>query len=247
LKTLAIPKDLLQRTNPPPTAQPYPLNSYEGAIDFVCVLRESPTYGVEDVNRLYHSLVRYAGRTFAFHCLTDSKSKDFNRCINVIKIKHKSWETKQSKLEMFRPDLGFDRVVYFDLDTLIIRPILPILSYDGDFMCLGDFGGNDYLASGILLFKASKHYYIYEAFKRLKPSIRKVNYKVGMGRGDQLFLAHNIRVIPHTIQEFWPSIVISYNKKCRGLPMPKEAAIVVFHGKHKPKNARENWIKDLIR
>ena len=247
MKQLTIPLDLPQRTNPAPIPQPTPYNLYSGVIDFVCVLRESAQYDVGDVNRLYLSIVRYSGRPFAFHCLTDSKSKSFHRCINVIGLKHRSWQTKQSKLEIFREGLGLERVVYFDLDTLIIRSILPMLSYDGDFMCLGDFGGHDYLASGILLFDAAKHHYLYESFRELKEDERETVYKVGCGRGDQLFLAHNIKVVPHTIQEYWPRLVISYNKSCKGNALPpKEAAIVVFHGKHKPKNAREEWIRNLL-
>jgi len=233
---------------PPAAPQPPPKNEWTGPVTVATVLRKSNEYGINDVLKLKAAVERNTKRPIRFVCLTDSPEWEFPEDVEVAELMHPSWVTKQSKLEMFRSSLIEDwgRTLYMDLDTVICGPIDRLLCYDGEFAMLGDFADpfrNTY-GSGLMAWAPSFGSSVYEAFIQCPESERLDTYRVGGGRGDQLFIRHHTPLKPHLWQEMFPGQVVSYKGHCRYGFQPREARVICFHGRPKLKDIEDQWILD---
>lgn len=99
-----------------------------------CVfVRGHVPFTVEYVVRLGAMVRRHLDRPHQFVCLTDHP-EIIPRSIETIVIpspgKLKGW---WSKLEAFAPDRFTGRVLYLDLDTLVVAPLDPIVDYPAVF------------------------------------------------------------------------------------------------------------------
>jgi len=99
-----------------------------------CVLvRGHVAFTPEYVRRLHSMALRRIGRAFEFVCLTD-QPEAMPRGVRAIKIKLppglKGW---WAKIELFRPGRFGGRVLYLDLDTLLIDALDEIIDYPADF------------------------------------------------------------------------------------------------------------------
>jgi hypothetical protein len=85
-------------------------------------------YTVEYVRRLHGMVSRWIDRPFRFVCLTD-QPHEMPGCVEPIPIaKLPGCFAYWTKLELFNPARGFSgRMLYLDLDTLIVSPIGPML------------------------------------------------------------------------------------------------------------------------
>lgn len=105
-----------------------------------CVLvRGHVAFSVEYVARLHSMVQRNISREFEFVCLTD-QPKQMPKGVRAIKIDApkpglKGW---WSKIELFRPGRFGGRVLYLDLDTLIVAPLDPIIDYPAEFALAPD-------------------------------------------------------------------------------------------------------------
>lgn len=229
---------------PAKDGQPRPTNQHAGPITIACVLRRSPEYDAECVRRLQRAVSRNVTRPFRFVCLTDELAV---AGVETIALRHPEWVTKQSKMELFRPELELGRVFYLDLDTVVCGSLEDMLSYDGTFCMLGDLGGKPQQCrgSGVMAWAPGFGAGMYEAFCKLPPHVRDTTYRVGGGRSDQLFINHFMPVRPHVFQQFWPDQLASYKLHCRrrGRP-PHNARIVCFHGRIKMRETTEKWISE---
>jgi hypothetical protein len=100
------------------------------------------------------------GRPYRFVCLTDKPDKLYVRGMDVIGIPEPALLPRRmppgysagdriygwwSKLQVFNEAHGFtDRVLYLDLDSLVVDSLLPILDYPADVALIphsGDFNG----------------------------------------------------------------------------------------------------------
>jgi hypothetical protein len=90
-------------------------------------------YKVEYVTRLHAMCQRWIKRPFAFVCLTDTP-KLVPSGVTAIEIPNpnplKGW---WSKIELFKPGRFTGRVLYLDLDTLIVGPITDVIDYPAVF------------------------------------------------------------------------------------------------------------------
>jgi hypothetical protein len=98
-------------------------------------------YTVDYVTRLESMARRVIARPFSFVCLTDRPSRvleaDVEQRVSVIQIPKPSgglfgwW----SKVQLFNPynELDDRRILYLDLDTLLVAPLDPIIDYPAPF------------------------------------------------------------------------------------------------------------------
>lgn len=91
-------------------------------------------FSVEYVTRLRAMVRRHVGRPFRFVCLTD-QPEIMPSGVEPISIEHhpglKGW---WAKIELFNPAHGLQgRVLYLDLDTLIVAPLAPIVEFPEPF------------------------------------------------------------------------------------------------------------------
>jgi len=233
---------------PPPAPQDSPRNEWTGPVTVVTMLRRSKEYTVADVLKLKAAVERNAERPVRFVCLTDSAAWEFPEGVEVAELRHPSWITKQSKVEMFRPSLLEDwgRTLYLDLDTVICGSIEALLSYEGEFAMLGDFSDpfrNTY-GSGMMAWAPTIGSDIYDAFVQCPEDVRLDTYRVGGGRGDQLFIRHYTPLKPHLWQEMFPGQVVSYKAHCQYGFQLREARVICFHGRPKLGDIEDQWILD---
>lgn len=241
-------RDLPKRPEhlPPMAPQPVAQNEWTGPVTIACVLRESKEYQVEDVVKLKDGIARNTSRTIRFVCLTDTAQRKFPAGVDAVRLVHSKWETKQSKMELFRPGLLKDwgRTLYMDLDTVICGSIDDLLTYDGEFCMLGDFSDpfQTLYGSGLMAWAPTLPGKMYEAFAKLSGKVRNDVYRVGGGRSDQLFINHYTALRPHRFQDMWPGQVVSYKAHCRYGIRPRDARVICFHGRPKLRDISDEWI-----
>lgn len=93
-------------------------------------------YGPEWVNRLYRQFKYYLGTDFTFCCLTDH-TEGFDPAIRTVPLllKYRGWWTLN---EAMRPDLGFSRVVFAQLDTVVCGALWDLIEAPHPVMMAAD-------------------------------------------------------------------------------------------------------------
>ena len=125
-------------------------------IDVVC-LKWGHKFSSEYVNNLFSGIERNSTVPFKFHCFTDNDSGILENitCHKLPDLDITGW---WYKLWLFSNDMPFklgDRIMFFDLDTLVTGNIDDILEYDCpyDLTGLRNFFYPDKFASGLLMWR----------------------------------------------------------------------------------------------
>lgn len=168
-----------------------------------------------------------------------------------------------NKLQLFHAGFCFsERVVYLDLDTVIVGNIDWLLNYDGRFMGIEDLGSvnkhqphlKGVLQSGVLAWNYYSNHNIWESFKNNPEVMRKF-------RGDGEFLN---ALLPSygrdLLQDLYPNKLKSYKYQVYKEGITDDLSIVCFHGRPNIKQAMTettvtsmdtyepcSWIKDYWR
>lgn len=148
----------------------------------------------EYVGKLASMVKRHMDRPYTFTCLTDQPEKLYVRGIDMVGIPPPATIPEQmpsgysagrnvygwwSKLQIFNEAHGFKgRVLYLDLDSLVVGPLGPILDYQAPFALIphsGDFNGRYGLKvvkrfnSSVMVFTPSDQ--TAELFAKWSPSV----------------------------------------------------------------------------
>lgn len=125
-----------------------------------------------------------------------------------------------------------DRIVYLDLDTVIVSGLDEIIKYNGPFAILRDFYRYGGLQSSVMMWEANNTPPIWEDYiEAEKPDIN---------GGDQAWLERYPWCFSDRLQDVYPNCFVSYKVSCI-TGIPKNAKIVVFHGNPRPHNAG-GWV-----
>ena len=170
---------------------------------FVCVCTGNK-YGTVYVDKLYNMVSRHA-HDFKFFVITDAK-KTWRSEINQIVV-DPVFPTWWNKIHMFRDDIGLEgRVLFMDLDVVIIRNIDEFWEFEGDaFVIIQDFNRcrikNYHVRnSSVMKFVAGQEVHIWNEFKQNPKQI------MNKYRGDQDFMTARYKNGP-----IWPrEWVMSY-------------------------------------
>lgn len=192
--------------------------------------------GPEYVNTLYDMVRRNleAGLRGEFVCFTDSPfglHKDI-----VTRPVPDGLEGWWHKLWLFSPGLfpEGDRVVFLDLDTLVLGALDDIVKYDGEFAMLRDFYRDDGFQSSVMCWRAGFGQHLWDDYvKAGKPT-----HDIG---GDQSWIEKRTR--PDALQDLFPDAFVSYKVHCQKYP-PKGAKVIVFHGRPRPHEVG-GWVADV--
>ena len=151
------------------------------SLTVACVwVKGNVDYGVEYVSRLKAMCARHLVTPFRFVCFTDRP--DVVSAIGDAVPIHlpRGMFGWWSKVEMFNPQHGLKgRVVYLDLDTLVVDDLGPIVHFPADFALVphaGTFNGKNGLAvvkrfnSSVMVWDAGTKDHIYENWT---PSVTK--------------------------------------------------------------------------
>lgn len=210
--------------------------SFNGSIAIACVLRSGGDFDERYVKNLRNMLQRNLTRPFRFVCLTDLPSING---VEMIRLSngHPGW---WSKIELFRPGwVDVERILYFDLDTIILRNIDDMLALNDDFYGLRPWNRRNRMmgncASGIMSWKNGAYDFLYDEF-----NADRINQM-----GDQAYISAALR--EHggkftALQDAVPGIY-SYKRECRSNP-PDNARVVCFHGRPRIHECRDHWARE---
>ncbi len=174
-----------------------------------------------------------------FMCLSDVPVGDVER----IPLRH-NWPGWWSKIELFRNvfPVGI-RVLYLDLDTIIVGDLSEIASREESFILMGDVYRRPPKAkrisyqSSMMMWTAGQHGKVYSIFAGSASYQMRHFAKIG----DQGWIEVMIKGAA-LWENVTPRQVVSYKKHCmRGLPT--DARVVIFHGKPRPWQAKSTpWV-----
>lgn len=200
-------------------------------INVVC-LKWGTKYGADYVNKLYSAVKRNTTLPFKFHCFTEDTSgiRHEVKCHPLVFTDLQTW---WNKLYLFSDQIDIpigEKIFYIDLDTLITGNIDNLLQVNAKKLIgLRDFyhgiaKSASLLASGLMAWTHGKYTKVWTEFrKNPTAAIHLMN-----PHGDQKWIEH---MVPNHLywQTLYPSKVISFKVHCRA-GLPKDAAIVCFHG-----------------
>jgi hypothetical protein len=208
----------------------------------VACVRTGGVYPFEYVTKLRNMVGRHMRGPYAFVCLTDQPE----RCegalfIDIREVGLPGW---WAKMLLFEPVWrGTSQIIFFDLDTVIIGDVSPLLGVPGEFAICESFtrlaGNSAYPCrynSSCMVIGGGQCSFMWNKFgKRREYYIaRHAAY------GDQA-----------AIEELYPQAAFLQNLMPKGffanyrhltMLMPK-ASVVNFGGRHKPHNCPIPWVK----
>lgn len=196
-----------------------------------CVLRSGGCYDAAWVRRLHRQVKEHLEAPHDFVCLADG---DYGHLphMSAVPLEH-DWPGWWAKMELFRPGLFEGRVLYLDLDTLIVGDITSLVSYDGAFATLRDFGDPRISASGVMAWDGRQPPPIYEAMPDGGPPRR--NARADLWWNKQVWT-------PDHLQDLYPGMFGSY--KASGLEDgPGGFSVVCFHGTPKMHELPGTWVE----
>ena len=195
----------------------------------VCVLKSGGPFTADHVYALYRNLVRSLAVPFEMHALADVPVT----CDVFHSLDHNlpSW---WSKMELFRLGLfeDRDRVVYMDLDTVLVGNVDWLFDFRGSFVMLKAFR-HDRWASGLMAWEGQPPPLLWREFMAT-PRVH-----MGMNRrgGDQRFLMRCMKdnkMKPAFWQDQFPHQVVSYKRHVALMMQPPKDSVVCFHGQPRP-------------
>lgn len=152
------------------------------------------------------------------------------------------------KLGLFSTGLFMprQRVLYFDLDTLITGPIDELCAYDGEFAMLEDLffaegmAGVGEIASGVMAWRSGVGFNLYDEYVAAGCPL--------VPGGDQVWIAQQFAKTgyqPDRLQDLYPNQIVSY-KVCKGV-LTANARVVCFHGTPRPHEITSGWVPQIWR
>lgn len=144
-----------------------------------------------------------------------------------------------NKLALFRPDAlpEGERIVYFDLDSVITGPLDALAAYAGPFGILQDFYRPLGLQSSVMAWEAGS-----AATVAIWDAYQKAGCPQDDPGGDQSFIERCSVKGRERLQIALPGTFVSY--KVNGGVIPEKASVVVFHGWPKPSDFdQDGWAR----
>ena len=204
-------------------------------LNIVCV-KWGDKYSADYVNILFDMVIRnMTPREAKFICFTDDHT-DLDPRIETRPLPG-NLDGWWNKIYLFKEGVfeNGERVVFFDLDTLVINAIDRVLFYGGEFAILRDFYRPNGLQSSVMLWEAGKLNHFWTEFEKQEfPNIE---------GGDQAFI-ESLNPEVDILQVLFPGKFASYKVNCINGPSP-DNSVIVFHGEPKPDNCDSEWVNRI--
>lgn len=203
-----------------------------------CVLRQSPEFDVEYVEKLHRGVTQHLKAPHRFVCLSDV-------LVPCERIPLKTdWPGWWAKIELFTLP---GPLLYFDLDTVITGDLSDIAKHAqaAEFTMLRDFYREKGFGSGMIAWRGDMSALHAEFAKRPDTIMSEVGK-----RGDQGFIEQFTDMRAGCWQDALPGQVVSYKVHVRPASrrgesgtgqIPENARVVCFHGQPKPREVPELW------
>ena len=194
-------------------------------------------YGAYFVNMLHEMVQRHLPKDtdYTFQCFTDNPEGLRPEIVaRALPGDLTGWWNKLHlfKEGVFAPEA---RLLYFDLDTLILGPLEALINYQGDFAILRDFYRPAGYGSGVMAWRGAAGYSIWSSFEAAGKPV--------LPGGDQVWIETAYKGVD-LLQEWLPGVFASYKTECHPLP-PAGTSIVCFHGEPKQDNCDAPWVRNI--
>jgi len=210
-------------------------------VTIVCVLKSGGAFTPDYVTKLYNMVERNTTQAYEFICLTDfPKIKDCQ--ITKLLNDFPGW---WSKIELFRPGLAStEKLIYFDLDTIILGNIDAFFEFGGEFYGLRPWNRGNQLrgqfGSGVMAWKSDSVNFIYNDFdiSQISPHF-----------GDQAYISRSLTDNGVNYQPLQDVVsgIYSYKRECSRKGPPSDARIICFHGRPRVHEVNESWVHEAWR
>jgi len=208
-------------------------------ITIACVYRSGGDFTRTDVAKLFAAIQRGVGIDHRSCCLTD-RPDEVLPIVDIALPLTYTWPGWWAKMELFRIS---GPVLYFDLDTWILRPIEQLCEWaltptDAVLMLRDFYHGN--AASGIMAWNCDLSWLTLK-FAKFAQSARWSELVHGVGcnyhRGDQEYIREQLErsQVPVVFAQEVQSGIYSYKVDVKPSgKIPEDAAVVCFHGRPRP-------------
>lgn len=220
----------------------------------VVCMKWGDKYGPEYVNRLFNMVARNTTLPFKFVCFTDD-AKGLLPEIDARPLpqmdlppdKERGWR----KLSLFRKDVGLEgRVLFLDLDTVIVGNIDGYFTMDGKFIFIKHWKPSEKHGigeTGVYRFEAGELQFLYDDFmanmEKIKASYRHepgVRRRRPLKKGTCGLLAVRMDAeLQIHLHEAFPAELFPRTRP------PKGAKMVMFHGNPTPDQALSGKVKGI--
>lgn len=180
----------------------------------------------EYVTNLHRACQRQFTIPYEFACLTDN-AEGMPSDIRIIEKPSNAWGW-WCKLALFKAGAFSGRVVFFDLDTLLLANLDDFGRYDGPLGGLGCARATRLFSSGVMAWEAGKYDFIWDEWLKAGQPI--------LGNGDDEWIDRITQSKAIRLQRLFPGWYQYKWHKCYAAP-PKDARIVYFNRKPKPHEA----------
>lgn len=218
------------------------------------------TFGPETVNVLRRMVARWYPHPHVFTCVTDDPT-GLDPDVRVVP----AWNDYAAvpspagahnpscyrRLRAFHPDIGEvfgSRFVSLDLDCVVTGDLTPLWQRPEDFVIWGDTNPRTFYNGSMFLMTAGARPKPWTAFDPERSP--KAAHAAGHHGSDQGWISHCLG--PHETKWTKADGVYSYRNdiKPNGGRLPKDAKIVIFHGRIDPwseQAQRMEWVREHYR
>lgn len=192
------------------------------------VLRSGGEYTPDHVRALRFGVGAHLREPHRFVCLSDVDVPG----VRVSPLLAPAWPGWWSKIALFSPGRLTGRVLYIDLDSVVVGDLSEIAAYAGPFAMLSDFYRPERPASGVMAWEADcpEALAVWRAFTRDPAAAMRT------AGGDQGFIREVLGDEVARLQDAFPGQLVSFKAHC-GAGVPEGARLVCYHGRPKPWDA----------
>jgi hypothetical protein len=215
-------------------------------ITVACVLRSGGIYDASWVARLQAGVARHLTLAHRFVCLSDVPVP----CERIELAE--DWPGWWAKIELFRPGLLDGRTLYFDLDTIIVGNLDRIAAHPHRFTAVHEYYRPAHLCSTALAWHGD--WSLIWRVMKASPSRTMADFAVRGAAvqntgliGDQAFIEDCLATMGEpfdTFRDLFGERSIASFKEHARHAVPVDAVAVAFHGRPKPHEIRDGWVRD---
>lgn len=213
-------------------------------INVVC-FKWGTEFGPEYVNKLYNSVLRNTTLDIRFICYTEDPSGVECETREFLEPLPHWWYI----IGLFNKEHGFKhKVVYMDLDTIILGNIDHILSINLPFITLRDYYRPGGLQTAYIAWEPKWGEFIWDRLSSMYSITQYSSLRQFTG-GTNRFLEESVGLGPEIprLQDYVPGECVSYKVHIRDKQQPcnfNDVKMVFFHGKPRPHEvATLDWME----
>lgn len=214
-------------------------------------------YCLEDVNRLYRGVKRNTTIPFEFVLYTGPEAQKpgkldgIEKDIRVIASEYPSWWVGMKACEPGKSGIRTSSYLGIGLDCVIVGSLDDLITFPSDLAAMKDYpshccppGRENDMNGEVALFRNGSERIIWNEYVRLgKPTwdmtapLSGRAWPMGWQGWINETKAHHVDLFP----ENW---IASYKLTCRTKGLPADCRIVSFHGRPKPCEVTDAWVKE---